>query len=44
VVAAVVSALAMLRTGFVFGIENNLFHLPIVAGLQRFGAKTDFQE
>jgi hypothetical protein len=32
-VAAAVSALSLLHTGFVFGIENNLFHLPIVAGL-----------
>ena len=32
-IAAIVSALSLLHTGFVFGIENNLFHLPIVAGL-----------
>lgn len=32
-VAAVVAALSLIHTGFVFGIENNLFHLPIVAGL-----------
>ena len=33
VVAAFAAMLSLLRTGFVFGIENNLFHLPIVAGL-----------
>jgi hypothetical protein len=33
VVAAIASALSLLHKGFVFGIENNLFHLPIVAGL-----------
>jgi len=33
VIAAVASAISMLLTGFVFGIGNNLFHLPIVAGL-----------
>jgi hypothetical protein len=33
VIAALAAALSVLRTGFVFGIENNLFHLPIVAGL-----------
>lgn len=32
-IAIAVAALSMLRTGYVFGIENNLFHLPIVAGL-----------
>jgi hypothetical protein len=44
VVAVVVSALSMPRTGFVFGIEKQFFHLPIVGGLQCFGAKTDFRE
>jgi hypothetical protein len=33
VVAVFASALSMLHKGFVFGIENNVFHLPIVAGL-----------
>jgi hypothetical protein len=33
VLAAIASALSLLHTGFVFGIENNAFHLPIVAGL-----------
>lgn len=33
VIAAVAAAISMLLTGFVFGIGNNLFHLPIVAGL-----------
>jgi hypothetical protein len=33
VIAALAATLSLLRTGFVFGIENNLFHLPIVAGL-----------
>ncbi|WP_426410672.1 hypothetical protein [Bradyrhizobium ganzhouense] len=33
VIAALAAALSLLRTGFVFGIENNLFHFPIVAGL-----------
>ena len=32
-VAAVATALSVLRTGFVFGLTNNLYHLPIVAGL-----------
>ncbi|MBR0824802.1 hypothetical protein JQ596_04575 [Bradyrhizobium manausense] len=32
-IAIVIAALSMLRTGYVFGIENNLFHLPIVASL-----------
>ncbi len=32
-VAAVASAVSLLHKGFVFGIENNIFHLPIVAGL-----------
>jgi hypothetical protein len=33
VVAAIAAALSLLHKGFVFGIENNVFHLPIVAGL-----------
>ena len=33
VIAAFAAVVSLLRTGFVFGIENNLFHLPIVAGL-----------
>jgi hypothetical protein len=33
VLAAIASALSLLHKGFVFGIENNVFHLPIVAGL-----------
>ncbi len=33
VIATVAAALSMLFTGYVFGIENNLFHLPVVAGL-----------
>jgi hypothetical protein len=33
VLAAIASALSLLHRGFVFGIENNAFHLPIVAGL-----------
>jgi hypothetical protein len=32
-VAAVGAALSLLHKGFVFGIENNIFHLPIVASL-----------
>lgn len=32
-VAVVASAISVLRTGFVFGLTNNLYHLPIVAGL-----------
>ena len=32
-VAVFASAVSVLRTGFVFGLTNNLFHLPIVAGL-----------
>ena len=32
-VAAIAAALSLLHKGFVFGVENNLFHLPIVAGL-----------
>lgn len=32
-VAALGAALSLLHTGFVFGIENNVFHLPIVAAL-----------
>lgn len=32
-VAAVASAVSVLHTGFVFGIINNLYHLPVVAGL-----------
>ena len=32
-IAAVASALSMISTGFLFGIDNNVFHLPIVAGL-----------
>ena len=32
-VAAFASTLSMLHTGFVFGIDNNIFHLPITAGL-----------
>ncbi|MBR0854261.1 DUF6798 domain-containing protein [Bradyrhizobium liaoningense] len=33
VIAVFASALSVLRTGFVFGLMNNLYHLPIVAGL-----------
>ncbi|WP_426421729.1 hypothetical protein [Bradyrhizobium genosp. A] len=33
VIAAFAAVVSLLRTGFVFGIENNLFHFPIVAGL-----------
>jgi hypothetical protein len=33
VIAATAALLSLLHTGFVFGIGNNLFHLPIVAGL-----------
>lgn len=33
VVAMALAVLSLLHTGFVFGIENNLFHLPIIAGL-----------
>lgn len=32
-VAVFASAVSVLHTGFVFGIINNLYHLPIVAGL-----------
>ena len=32
-VALFASAISVLRTGFVFGLTNNLYHLPIVAGL-----------
>jgi hypothetical protein len=32
-VAVFASAVSVVRTGFVFGLTNNLFHLPIVAGL-----------
>ncbi|WGR71491.1 MULTISPECIES: DUF6798 domain-containing protein [unclassified Bradyrhizobium] len=32
-IAAIAAALSLLHSGFVFGVENNLFHLPIVAGL-----------
>ncbi|MHC2625264.1 hypothetical protein ACVIW2_007296 [Bradyrhizobium huanghuaihaiense] len=32
-VAVFASAVSVLRTGFVFGLTNNLYHLPIVAGL-----------
>ncbi|MDE2380484.1 MAG: hypothetical protein KGM94_24715, partial [Bradyrhizobium sp.] len=32
-IAVAGSLLSVLATGFVFGIENNIFHLPIVAGL-----------
>src|SRR5882724_4647113 len=33
VIAAAAALLSLLHTGFVFGVGNNLFHLPIVAGL-----------
>ncbi len=33
IVASFAAALSLLHMGFLFGIENNLFHLPIVAGL-----------
>lgn len=33
VIAIAASAFSLVFTGFVLGIENNLFHLPIVAGL-----------
>ncbi|MET4260317.1 hypothetical protein ABIC09_005278 [Bradyrhizobium sp. S3.12.5] len=33
VIAAFAAVVSLLRTGFAFGIWNNLFHLPIVAGL-----------
>lgn len=33
VIATAAAAFSLVFTGFVFGIENNLFHLPIVAGL-----------
>ncbi|MCK1744561.1 hypothetical protein IVA80_28035 [Bradyrhizobium sp. 139] len=32
-VAVFASAISVLRTGFVFGLTSNLYHLPIVAGL-----------
>ncbi|MDE5441915.1 hypothetical protein GWG65_10710 [Bradyrhizobium sp. CSA207] len=32
-IAVFASAISVLRTGFVFGLTNNLYHLPIVAGL-----------
>jgi hypothetical protein len=32
-IALFASAISVLRTGFVFGLTNNLYHLPIVAGL-----------
>lgn len=32
-IAAFAAVVSLLRTGFVFGVWNNLFHLPIVAGL-----------
>ena len=33
VIAAAAAALSLLYTGVIFGIGNNLFHLPVVAGL-----------
>jgi hypothetical protein len=33
IVSALAAVLSMLHTGFVFGIDNNIFHLPITAGL-----------
>ncbi|TYL88201.1 hypothetical protein [Bradyrhizobium cytisi] len=33
VIAAFAAVVSLLRTGFAFGIWNNLFHLPIVGGL-----------
>jgi len=32
-IAVFASTLSMLHTGFVFGVDNNIFHLPVTAGL-----------